>query len=297
MHSMETQPPRIRFLKPHVALRDVVRFYTQREASLPDTELVHPVPARAATMLEFIFSEPFEIHWCDRPAIETTPRAVVVGLQTHRRVRLVMRGRLESFSVVFQPAGLFRLFSIPAAELTNRDYDAHAVIGGSVSSLHQRLGECHGFEGRARIADQFLLAVLQTGQTGDGVLDAANHVLRAHGGVRINDLAARTGYSLRQFERRFAERIGVSPKLYARIARFEAALDSRARSQGTTWTDIAHAFGYYDQMHLIHDFERFSGETPGNLLTEVEHAHRASIDAVRRGRLSAPRPDAPRLLL
>jgi len=89
----------------------------------------------------------------------------------------------------------------------------------------------------------------------------------------------------------------VSPKLYARITRFEAALDSRARSSGKSWTDIAHAFGYYDQMHLIHDFERFSGETPGYLLTEVEQAHRASIDAVRMGRLSAPRRDAPHLIL
>ena len=190
---METQLPRIRFLKPDVALRDVVRFYTQREASLRGVDLVHPVPARAATMLEFIFSDPFEIHWCERPLIETTPRAVIVGLQTYRRVRLVMRGSLESFSIVFQPAGLFRLFSIPAAEFTNRDDDAHAVIGPSVSSLHQRLGECSAFEGRARIADQFLLAVLRTGQPADGVLEAANHILQAHGDVRIGDLATRTG--------------------------------------------------------------------------------------------------------
>ena len=297
MGSMETQPPRIRFLRPDIALRDVVRFYVQREASLRDTDLVHPVPARAATMLEFVFSEPFEIHWCDRPIIETTPRAVLIGLQTHRRVRLVIRGILESFCIVFQPAGLFRLFSIPVAELTNHDYDAHGVIGPSISSLHERLGESNAFDGRARIADQFLLAVLHTRQSADGVLEAGNQILQRHGHVRIRDLANRTGYSLRQFERRFAERIGVPPKLYAQIARFEAALDSRARSQETSWTEIAHAFGYYDQMHLIHDFERFSGETPGNLLTEVEQAHRAAIDAVRTGRLSASGQDAPRLIL
>ncbi|PYR80336.1 MAG: hypothetical protein DMF87_09250 [Acidobacteria bacterium] len=297
MRSMERQPPRIRFLTPDLRLRGVVRFYVQREAHLGGTDLIHPVPARAAPMLEFIFSDAFEIHWCQGAAIETTPRAVVIGLQTHRRVRLVIRGILESFCVVFQPAGLFRLFSIPVLELTNHDYDAHAVIGPSVSSLYQQLGECNTFDGRARIADEFLLAVLRTRQNTDGILEAGNQILQRHGHVRIGDLADRTGYSLRQFERRFAERIGVRPKLYARIARFEAALDCRARSQGRSWTEIAHAFGYYDQMHLIHDFERFSGETPGNLLTEVEQAHRAAIDAVRTGRLSAPRRDAPRLIL
>jgi hypothetical protein len=43
----------------------------------------------------------------------------------------------------------------------------------------------------------------------------------------------------------------VHPKLFARIVRFEAALDSKARSLGKSWTDVAHEFGYYDQMHLL----------------------------------------------
>ena len=89
---MERATHRIRFLKPAAGLKDVVRFYVQREAQLRGHDLVHPVPARAAPMLEFIFSEPFEIHWCERPLVETTPRPVLIGLQTHRRVRLVMRG-------------------------------------------------------------------------------------------------------------------------------------------------------------------------------------------------------------
>jgi AraC-like DNA-binding protein len=286
----------MRFLKPDAGLREVVRFYVQREAQFQGTDLVHPVPARAAPMLEFIFSDPFEIHWCERPVIEKTPRPVIIGLQTHRRVRLVIRGTLETFCIVFQPAGLFRLFSLPLRELTNHDHDAHAVIGPSVSSLNQRLGACNSLDERARIADDFLLAALQTRRRGDGVSAAANDILLRRGRVRVGDLAHRTGLSLRQFERRFTEEIGVRPKLYARIARFEAALDSRARTQAS-WTDVAHAFGYHDQMHLIHDFERFSGETPTNLLTEVEKAHRAIIDAVRNGRMPATRRDAPRLML
>jgi hypothetical protein len=97
----------------------------------------------------------------ERPLVETTPRSVIIGLQTHRRVRLVIRGTLDSFCIVFQPAGLFRLFSLPLRDLTNHDYDAHAVIGRSVSSLHQRPGDCTSIDRRARIADDFLLAALR----------------------------------------------------------------------------------------------------------------------------------------
>src|SRR5882672_5547144 len=116
---MDILEPRMRFLKPHTGLREVVRFYVQREARLHGTDLVHPVPARAAPMLEFVFSDPFEIHWCERPLVETTPRSVIIGLQTHRRVRLVIRGELESFCILFQPAGLFRLFELPLRQLTD----------------------------------------------------------------------------------------------------------------------------------------------------------------------------------
>ncbi len=69
---------RIRFLKPTVGLEGVVRFYAQREARVSVADLVHPVPARAAPMLEFVFSDPFEIHWCERPLIEKTPWPVGV---------------------------------------------------------------------------------------------------------------------------------------------------------------------------------------------------------------------------
>jgi AraC-like DNA-binding protein len=176
-------------------------------------------------------------------------------------------------------------------------YDARAVIGPSVSDLHERVGACGSAEERARVTDGFLLAVLIARPAADGISASANDLLRRHGHVRIADLAHRTGLSLRQFERRCAAQIGLRPKLYARIARFEAALDSRARSQTRSWTEIAHAFGYHDQMHLIHDFERFSGETPTNVLAEVENAHQAQIDSVRMRRMPGSHGDAHRLML
>jgi AraC-like DNA-binding protein len=288
---------RIRFFKPAVGLEEVVRFYAQREARLCGVDLVHPVPARAAPMLEFVFSDPFEIHWCDRPLVETTPRPVIIGLQTYRRVRLVAKRRLESFCIAFQPSGLFQLFGLPTQELTNHDFEASAVLGASVSHLQERLGACKSLQERVQIADHFLSRLCFARPYSDGVSAAANQILLLKGQTQIGGLAAQAGLSLRQFERRFAQQVGVQPKLYARIARFEAALDSKARSRTKSWTEVAQDFGYYDQMHLIHDFERFSGETPTNLLTEVERAHRALIEAVQSGRMPPNHPEAPRLLL
>ena len=86
------------------------------------------------------------------------------------------------------------------------------------------------------------------------------------------------------------EQLGVSPKLFARIVRFEAALDSKARSSTKSWTDVAHEFGYFDQMHMVHDFEVLTGGTPTDILGEVEILFRDRIQAIRSGRHSGQVP-------
>lgn len=82
------------------------------------------------------------------------------------------------------------------------------------------------------------------------------------------------------------QQLGVNPKLFARIVRFEAALDSKARSSTKSWTDVAHEFGYYDQMHMVHDFDTFTGGTPTKILSEIEILFREQIQAIRSGRQS-----------
>jgi len=74
---------------------------------------------------------------------------------------------------------------------------------------------------------------------------------------------------LRQFERRFHEETGVPPKVFARVARFQAALDAKLASPERTWLDVAHSFGYYDQMHMIHDFQSLGSNTPTQLLVQM----------------------------
>jgi AraC-like DNA-binding protein len=85
--------------------------------------------------------------------------------------------------------------------------------------------------------------------------------------------------------------------MYARIVRFEAALDRKARSSTKSWTDLAHEFGYYDQMHMVHDFEGLTGSTPTQMLKEVEALFREQIEAIRSGRRFSNAGCDPELIL
>jgi len=121
-------------------------------------------------------------------------------------------------------------------------------------------------------------------------------LLRA-GQIPISHLSHATGLSARQFERRFTQQVGVRPKLYSRIARFEAALDNKLRSPGKSWLRVAHELGYHDQMHLIHDFRELSGEAPGRMQTHGETLLHGQLEAAREDSASGSSISRAMLLL
>jgi len=278
-------------------LANFVRFYAHQEARLGNASLVHPVPARATSLIEFQFGDTNEVHWCDRPLIESSQRVTIVGLQTHRRVQLRVTGTVETFIIFFQPTGLHCMFSLPMHALTNTDHEARAVLGAWIDELEQRLGNSRSFEERVRIANAFFIRRCSTLPSPDGITMTALSILHRQGCIQVPALAQRAGMSARQFERRFTREIGLPPKLYARIARFESALESKALSTAESWTDVATRLGYFDQMHMIKDFKEFSGEIPTRLLTQLETTFEAHLNGIRSGRIPPTPPGTPQLIL
>jgi AraC-like DNA-binding protein len=288
---------RIRFHRPTAGLEQFVRFYVQREVQIRGAAVLHPVPARAAPLIEFDFGDPINVFDYKQLAHRKSPTVVVVGPQTYRRVEMQLQGALESFVIMFQPDGLHRLFSIPMHELTDEDYEGHSLLGAFISGVQQRLGGCKSLEERARCVDGFLLRRAMDSRSYDGISAAANRIVVGAGRVEIAALANRAGLSMRQFERRFIQQVGMRPKLFARIARFEAALDTKACSATKSWTDVAHEFGYYDQMHMVHDFGEFTDKTPTETLIQLETVFVEQIKTMRSGALSAKPTSSSRLIL
>jgi AraC-like DNA-binding protein len=256
--------------RPAPPLEPFVRCYVQLNVRLSGRPLVQPIPARSAPILEFTLGEPGDV-LC---AGQTHPRSAypvnVVGVQTYRRVQLSMRGHVDGFVVVFQPGGLSALLSVPSESLTNQDFDGRAVFGRWVDDLRNRLGASSSFAERVRHADHQLLQHCPSPSRFGDVATAARALRTRSGNLRISDLVQQSGLSARQFERRFVAHIGMAPKLYARVVRFEAALKRKKQVPGLRWTDVAHELGYYDHMHMVHDFERLAGASPSRIAPEVD---------------------------
>jgi transcriptional regulator GlxA family with amidase domain len=93
-----------------------------------------------------------------------------------------------------------------------------------------------------------------------------------HGTMGVSQLARDAGLGVRQFERNFMQAIGVTPKRFARVARFQSALDAKLAWPDRSWLHIAHDLEYFDQMHMIRDFQSLGGETPTQLLSQLGDA-------------------------
>jgi AraC-like DNA-binding protein len=102
-----------------------------------------------------------------------------------------------------------------------------------------------------------------------GVLDSAGSdfegcvrsAVEAEGRVSVDELASSTGLGPRQLERRFRERVGLGPKRFLKILRFQSVF-RRGSSQARDWAEVALDCGYYDQSHFIRDFKSFTGASP-----------------------------------
>ena len=240
---------------------------TGRVDSLP---LIIPLPARPKQLLTFSFADPYCTHRPGSDHGDASPRVTVAGPQTHARAGLSVRGRIDNFTIHFQPSGFNRLFGIPMTELTDAAYDACAVIGPKIPRLADELGDAPGFAERIELIEKRLIRMLSCDGTLDPVAIAANSLFRSNGVHRVSAMAAGSGLSQRQFERRFLELVGVAPKLYARIVRFNAALDHKLRSPSRAWSRIANDHDFYDQMHLVHDCTAFTGESPSRFVAHLE---------------------------
>ena len=261
-------------VRPSPALRPYVRIYAQRRFDPSDVLVVEPVPAQLEQVLNF---ELGIIPGVRHKNFAVSSAIWVGGSQTTFPGHMHIYPGVESFAIFFQPNGWSQLFGVPPREITNKIDDAASVHGPDIRHLWNRLGEEQSFEERVQSVEEFLLARVGRVRACDRIGVVASFLFRARGSVNISELSRQSGLSLRHFERLFFNTFGMSPKIFARVARFQAAVDAKIERPQRSWLDIAHSFGYYDQMHMIHDFESLGRDTPTRLISEMGDVRPATL--------------------
>jgi hypothetical protein len=185
-------------------------------------------------------------------------------------VEIPAGGRRRLVGVAFRPGGLTPFGAGPAAELAGRELPLADVYGREGARLHERLAAAPDAQARFALLEAWLQGRLGVGRAPHpavaGALRAIDRTLGT-GEVR----AIRSSVGGRQLSRLFRAQVGFGPKRYARLVRFQAAVQSLAGPRGVSIADVAAACGYYDQAHLDREFRALAGVTPGEYAHGLRH--------------------------
>lgn len=195
--------------------------------------------------------------------------SVIVGQQL-KSVAIDINRNHKAVRVGFHPGGLYRLLGFSMSEMLDGHYTAEDVFGGEIKEVDEQLQEATDALAIKTIVESFLLKKARKIKIMLPFDLAMLELLKQQGNLPMEQMASLACVSLRQFERLSKERIGLPPKLFARIVRFSKAYRLREEFPQLTWTNIAYECGYFDQMHFIRDFKQFAGITPKLAEKELE---------------------------
>jgi AraC-like DNA-binding protein len=258
--------PCVQSARPRAELAPFVRAYAQRTVGPTDSPWTESVPAQLEQILNLELGVLPGIRHRGR---DVSREVLLGGAQDGFSGTLHLLPGVVSFAVFFWPSGWSQLFNIPVNQTTNNFDDATPLHGPAIRELWNRMGEETSFARRVAIVEDFLLGRLSSAVPDSKISRVAKYLFAQHGAVSIPEVGRQGALSLRHFERLFRMDVGMSPKVFARIARFQAALDAKLFNPARTWLDIAHSFGYYDQMHMVHDFELLGRNAPTQLLLQM----------------------------
>lgn len=215
--------------------------------------------ADGCTELVFHYHSPFDAVGPDNS--REASLAAGVHAQSRKYTRWIVNSDWAIFGCYLYPYALPRFFGYSAADFTDNLVDFRSVIGTEGGELEERMLTAPDNRSRVAILAGFLEKRLVSDKRElPPVFSSINRIIETRGLIDVRTLSTDLCLSHRQFERKFKEFSGFSPKLYSRIVRFQSAL--KFYGSGRPLTDIAYECGYYDQSHFINDFREFSGYNP-----------------------------------
>lgn len=258
------------FYEPHPALKGFVNNIMLHEvkADVSQAQLHFSIPPLPEHGIIFYVRDRADSENMSMKKKETLPPSFVVGPNVNRHI-ITPGAHHLIINVGFEPGGLYRFLGIPMNELLCKDgFDGVELIGNEMKEVNNQLQEAGSFAQMKIIVENFLLKHVHQVKQNLPIDQVLTLLIKERGLIKIDQLASHACLSTRQFERVFQQRIGLPPKLFCRLVRFAHAWTIKQQQPGIGWIKIAYECGYYDQMHLIHDFQEFAGVNPSSIESE-----------------------------
>lgn len=194
-----------------------------------------------------------EIQTCNRvwaSGVRTEPITIPAGKDASMMVIAFKRGMAYPF------------FPFPMDEISDSVVDADLIWGEDFLLLREQIAENKYSARKFEVVEEFLLRAYLGRMIVNPCVEYAVSQIVAASDVAMAQLSAKIGYSQKHFISMFKKQVGVTPKSYLRLMRFQQTVATIDAASNPDWSEIALAAGFYDQSHFIRDFKHFSGFTP-----------------------------------
>lgn len=197
------------------------------------------------------------------------PKSVISGQFTYRINRFASYPEFLMIETDLKPGALHRLTGISFAEFANKEMDAELFFYSQIRRVNEKLCNADTYIEMISIIESFFLELVKNAKREFLPIDhQLNVVVKNIDNFSVDVLAKNAYLSPRQLERKFEERIGVNPKTFLRIARFNQSYWMRLKNPKLDWMSIAIACGYNDYQHLAKDYKEFANATPNYFFSE-----------------------------
>lgn len=245
-------------LTEYVRVYRIVQFMFDHPEKIP----FKPYPPKPEHCLSFYPRDTEKVQYADSGKWHTNLKSVLFGQQQEVTNRYVGKDFLV-FQVVFRPGALYRLTGIPSHEITNQYLDAETIFPANIKEVNEQLFHAPDFKTMIQVVEKFLTQAEAKQQKEAHRLDqVSNQVLTTKENVSVDWMAKVSYLSNRQLERKFLDRMGVTPKYFSRLVRFENAFRMKNQFPEKDWLSIAIHCGYHDYQHLVKEYQEFTGKTP-----------------------------------
>jgi AraC-like DNA-binding protein len=221
------------------------------------------MPTGEPTIIFQLHEERVRVYdWRDPTRFESFGHSILCGPRSEPFV-IDTAAQDRVFGIQFRAGGTFPFFRAPGREFENRDVDLSLLWRGAAGQLREQLLESSSVKVMFRVAETALMAQLvRPLELHPAVATAARCFSARPHRSRVAAIVENMGISHRRFLELFAGQIGMTPKGFCRVRRFQRVLSHVNAASVVDWPQLALDCGYYDQAHFIHDFQEFSGFSP-----------------------------------
>ena len=175
----------------------------------------------------------------------------------------------EMLIVNFRKGGAFPFLSEPIYNLTNYVVDAELVVTDSILDLRDKIRDTESIQNKFDLVEQHIIQYYLNRLAENPFVEyMISEICSRPDQTSIKGITSKVGFSQKHLIKIFREHVGVTPKEFLKVIRFQKAIEEIEQNRSINWTSVALDCGFYDQSHFISDFKKYSGFTPNDYLRQ-----------------------------